>query len=322
MFKIPILILTYNRPKKFLKVLRSLKLVKPRKIYISCDGPKNIEDLIKIKNIRKNISKITWKCKVYENFFQKNLGVKHSPEKSIDWFFKKEKFGIILEDDCVPSKTFYKFCETLLNKYKNNNNIWAISGYNFKGKTDFGDGDYFISKYFLGWGWASWRRAWLKNDKELKFWKRWRKEKLLNMFFSKNIEIKYWTKMIDKFYDKKIVSWDMFFLASMWKNKSFCILPNINMIKNIGFDSEATYGINNKYSTPNVKNFLRNVKHPINLRIYPKAESQLFNEFFKGKNFLYPWRFFYIIKLLFVNPTFFLNKIKIFLKIKYFKTVK
>jgi len=312
MFKTPVLILTYNRPKKFLRVIKSLALVKPNKIYISCDGPKNFEDIIKIKNIRKNILKITWKCRIYENFFEKNLGVKHSPEQGIDWFFKKEKSGIILEDDCIPSKTFYKFCDILLAKYKNNDNIWAISGYNFKGKTNFGDGDYFISKYFLGWGWATWKRSWLKNDRNLTFWKKWKKENILSKFFSRNVEIRYWTKIIDIFYAKKIISWDVFFVTSMWKNNSFCILPNINMIKNIGFDSEATYGINNKYFTPNSKNFFRKLRHPSNLNIYPQSEYQLFNGFYKGKNFLYPWRALYIIKLLFINPVFFFRKIKNF----------
>jgi hypothetical protein len=310
MYKIPILILTYNRPEKFLKVIKSLRLLKPGKIYINCDGPKNFEDITKIKKIRQNILKINWKCKIYENFFKKNLGVKCSPEQGIDWFFKKEQFGIILEDDCVPSQTFFKFCHTLLIKYKNARNIWAISGYNFKGKTNFGDGDYFISKYFMCWGWATWKRAWLKNDKKLKFWKVWKKNSFLRRFFFDNIEIRYWTKMIDKLYAKKLVSWDLLFMASMWKNNSFCILPNINMIKNIGFDSEATYGINNKYFTPNSKNFFRKLRYPSNLKIYPKAENQLFKGFYKGKNFLYPWRAFYIIKLLFINPVFFFRKIK------------
>ena len=71
MYKFPILILTYNRPKKFLRVIESLRSLKPKKIYISCDGPKNSEDIIKISCIRKNILKITWKCKIYQNFFKK-----------------------------------------------------------------------------------------------------------------------------------------------------------------------------------------------------------------------------------------------------------
>lgn len=312
MFKIPILILTYNRPKKLIQIIKTLKLIKPCKIYINCDGPKNQKDKKKIDEIKNIIDNVKLNSKILTNYNKKNLGAKYSPEKGINWFFKKERLGIILEDDCIPSKTFYKFCNKLLIKYNNSNNIWAISGYNFRGKTNFGDGDYFISKYFLGWGWATWRRSWLKNDRNLKFWHKWKKEKTLNKFFSNNIEIRYWTKIIDKFFEKKIVSWDMFFLASMWKNNSHCILPNINMIKNIGFDSEATFGINKKYFTPKSKNLFRNFKHPSTLKVNTKADIELFNEFFKGKNFLYPWRLFYIIKLLFINPIFVLNKIEKF----------
>lgn len=309
MFNIPILILTYNRPKKFLKVLKSLALIKPCKIYISCDGPKNFEDIVKIKNIRKNISKIRWKCRIYENFHEKNLGIKTGVQKGIDWFFYNEKMGIILEDDVVPSKLFFKYSKELLIKFRSNKNICAISGFNYFGKTQFGDGDYFLSKYFLCWGWASWRRSWLDSNKNFDYWPKWKSSNFLKKIHQDPIEIKYWTKLIDKYYNKSIVSWDNIFGVSMWKNKSFCVLPNINMIKNIGFDYDATYGFNKKYKTPNIIHHNNNIKHPSTLRVNLHADKVIFNEFYKAKNLLYPWRFFYIIQLIFLNPDYVINKL-------------
>jgi hypothetical protein len=309
MYNIPILILTYNRPKKFSKVVKSLGLIKPRKIYISCDGPKNHEDVIKIKNIRKNISKINWKCKIYENFFEKNLGIEKGVQKGIDWFFYNEKMGIILEDDVIPSKLFFKYSKELLIKFRNNKDISAISGFNYFGKTQFGDGDYFLSKYFLCWGWASWRRAWMNSNKNFDYWPKWKRLNFLKKIHQDPIEIRYWTKLIEKYYNKSIVSWDNIFGVSMWKTESFCLLPNINMIKNIGFDHDATYGFNKKYKTPNIVHHVKNIKHPSTLRVNLLADKVILNKFYKAKNLLYPWRFFYITKLIFFNPDYVVNKL-------------
>lgn len=315
MFKTPILILTYNRPKKFLKVLKSLTGTKPQKIYISCDGPKNISDEENIRKINQNIKAIKWKCKISTNFFRKNMGPKLGVQKAIDWFFKNEEMGIILEDDNVPSKSFFKFCEQLLIKYKNNKSIYAISGFNHKGKTNFGDGDYFISKYFLTWGWATWRRVWNTSNKSLDYWPNWKKKKILNNIHNSKLEVRYWNKIINKHHKGFISGYDIPFLASMWKDKCFCILPNLNMIKNIGFDYDATYGFNKKYLTPNSKIMQDDLRHPSKVKSYFLADESILHDFLRPKNLLYPWRIFYILRLVIYNPEYVMNKLFRILKV-------
>ena len=49
----------------------------------------------------------------------KNLGCRNSVRKGIDWFFKYNYFGIILEDDCLPNKSFFEFCSKINKIYKN-----------------------------------------------------------------------------------------------------------------------------------------------------------------------------------------------------------
>ena len=309
MYKIPILILTYNRPNKFLMVLKSLDKIQPYKIYISCDGPKNTNDINNIKKINENIKNINWKTKVYKNFLNKNMGPRLGVQNGLNWFFKNEKMGIILEDDNLPSKSFFKFCEELLIKYQNNKKIYAISGFNFKGRTNFGDGDYFISKYFLTWGWATWRRVWNSSNKKLDYWPTWKRNRTLDKIHNNKLEVRYWAKFIKKYYDGSIIGYDIPFLASMWKDKSFCILPNLNMIKNIGFDYDATYGFNKKYSTPKSINFNRNLKHPLILKTNNAADKIILNEFLRYKNLLYPWRLLYIFKLIIFNPKYVMDKL-------------
>ena len=133
--KLPVLILIYNRDLITIELIRSLNLYKPKKIYISSDGPKNSLEKTKILVLRKNILKnITWNCDIVKLYSNKNLGLKKKVEKSINFFFKKEKSGVILEDDCIPNLHFFKFCEIILHRYENNHKISMVSGTNLIGK--------------------------------------------------------------------------------------------------------------------------------------------------------------------------------------------
>ena len=131
MFNTPVLIINFNRPDKTEKILNILRLVKPRKLYLSIDGPrkKNIKDKIQIKKIKRKFQSINWNCEIKKKYSKKNNGMKKNVINSVNWFFKNEKMGIILEDDCIPSKSFFIFCKILLKKYENQKNIFQINGH-------------------------------------------------------------------------------------------------------------------------------------------------------------------------------------------------
>ena len=133
MYDIPILIVAFNRPGKFQKLINNLKKIKPNKIYIFADGPRidNNDDLKLCKKTRTIVSEINWQCKIKSFFLNKNSGVDLGVYSAINWFFKHEEFGIILEDDCIPTKDFFKFVRLIKKKYSKNNNIGIISGNNF-----------------------------------------------------------------------------------------------------------------------------------------------------------------------------------------------
>ena len=309
MYNISILILTYNRPHHLSKLLRNLKKISPKKIYISCDGPKNSFDKKKILLIKKKISQISHKTKVLTNFFKNNQGIRLAPQKGITWFFKKEKMGIILEDDCIPTILFFQYMKYLLLKCKNNRKIFAISGYNHLGKTNFGEGSYFLSNYFLCWGWATWRRSWIVSSKNLKSYLKENNFKSLKNKFENNIEFRYWKKTITNVYEEKTKTWDIQFMASMWRKKSFCLLPNMNMVKNIGFDDCSTTSPSLKFQVAKTFNPKGKIKNPKLLRLDKKNELIIFNNLFRPKFFLYPYRIFYLLKIIFTQPKFFLKKI-------------
>ena len=129
MFKTPILFLVYNRLNYTKLSLKSILKIHPYKLYISCDGPKDKKlDFEKVNNVRNYVrNKSKHIAKVNFKFNKKNLGCKKSNLQAINWFFKNEKEGIILEDDCVARPEFYLYCKKLLKKFKDNKKIFCIS---------------------------------------------------------------------------------------------------------------------------------------------------------------------------------------------------
>ena len=126
----PILFLTYKRFETSEKVFESIKNAKPKKLYFVSNAPKNNDnvELEKVLKVRSLVNEVNWDCDVVTLFRDEYLDVKESITFSIDWFFEHEEKGIILEDDCVPSRTFYPFCQELLDYYQNDENVFSIGG--------------------------------------------------------------------------------------------------------------------------------------------------------------------------------------------------
>ena len=110
---------------------------------------------------------IDWDCEVETLVSEENLGCKYAVSGAINWFFQHEEMGIILEDDCLPSQSFFWFCEELLKRYKDDMRVWHVSGNNFQNGVVRGDSDYYFSKYNHIWGWATWANRWRHYDVEM-----------------------------------------------------------------------------------------------------------------------------------------------------------
>lgn len=303
-FKVPILILAYNRDDKLRELIKIIKKINPAKLYFNCDGPKDRNDTLKVNKVKRTIIDTNISQKKYIKFNKINLGCKNSVQLGIDWFFKKEKMGIILEDDCIPHLNFFYYCKFILKKYQNYSKIFAISGFNYLDGNKFGDGDYYLSKYFLCWGWATWRRSWLNANKNITFLPRWKKNNFLFKYLQNNSEARYWSIILEKTYKKKIDTWDYAFMASMWKNEANCILPNYNFIKNVGFDNSSTHSRFAVLPLPKVdyrSGHISNFKVPSVLKKYKQSDEILLKKFFRIQNFFYPRRLIYLVRILLSN---------------------
>lgn len=236
----PVLFLFFNRLDTTKKVFAEIRKAKPTKLYIAADGPRKKEEKKKTDAVRKHVlDNIDWKCEVKKFFRKKNLGCKYAVSGAIDWFFKNEEQGIILEDDCLPSQSFFRFCQEMLGKYKDDEKIIQISGTNIEGISNIKE-SYFFSKISNIWGWATWREAWKNYGVEMKDWPKWR---LKSLKFMKDYPIINKIKSLRLYeltYRGKIDTWDYQWDFCCRKNKGLSIIPKKNLITNIG-TNEGTH---------------------------------------------------------------------------------
>ena len=162
----PVALVFFNRPDTFSRVFEKVRKVRPQKIFLIQDGPRenNSDDLEKINQCRKIAENIDWNCEVHKNYSEVNLGCGERPASGISWVFDNVDRAIILEDDCVPCDTFFRYCEEMLERYKDDQRISYISGLNHFEEWDCGEYSYFFAKTGAIWGWATWKRAWGKYD--------------------------------------------------------------------------------------------------------------------------------------------------------------
>ena len=288
MQKAPVLLIIFNRPTKVKSVIEAISLYQPDKLYIAADGPREAypEDIEKCKEARKiALEGVTWDCKVTTRFMDKNLGCGHNPAQAITWFFEHEQEGIILEDDVIPSLSFFTFCAELLKKYKYDNQIYVIGGLNFQNKKR-GRASYYFSTYGHVSAMATWKRAWDKFDYYLESVDPATYYNRLKKYFPNTTQRDYWFKIFMTYKTKPVSDiWDFQWSVTQWNNNAINIVPNVNLVKNIGYDIEGTH---TKHGIAGVSNMplheINKIKHPLFKRINRKADDYTFNKIFHNSN--------------------------------------
>lgn len=264
--KTAVLFLVFNRPDTTKQVFGAIRKAKPPRLYVAADGPRDDKsgEREKCGEVRRIATQVDWDCEVKTLFRDKNLGCKYGVSGGIDWFFENEEEGIILEDDCLPSQSFFWFCEELLERYRGDKRILMISGDNFQfGKRRTND-SYYFSQYTHIWGWASWRRAWRYFDKDMENWPLIRDNGYLFDILQNKRAAKYWAQIFETVYRGKIDTWDYPWTFSCWIQNGLTVLPNVNLVSNIGFDGDATHTTSkdNANSKIPVFNLSFPLKHP------------------------------------------------------------
>ena len=165
----PVLFLVFDRRVRP-SGLDAIRAARPPRLYVAADGAREGRDgdASVCEQVRAIATAVDWPCQLTTLFRDRNLGCRAAVSAAISWFFEHEENSIVLEDDCLPNPSFFRYCETLLERYQSEDSIGIISGNNFQPSDRTYDASYYFSKYSHIWGWASWRRFWQHYERDLK----------------------------------------------------------------------------------------------------------------------------------------------------------
>jgi hypothetical protein len=239
----PILILVFNRPDTTQAVFNQIRKARPEQLFVGTDAPRkdHPDDIEKCGRVLEIFEQIDWDCRLSIFTHDENVGGQIGITSAMDWFFSHVEEGIIFEDDCLPDQSFFPFCQELLERYRHDERIMMISGDNFQFGRRRTDYSYYFSRYPHTWGYATWRRVWKDYDLSIKLWPLIRDNGWMNDIFQDKKAVKYWTSIFEGVYNKTIYSHDYQIGFLCWITGRVCILPNTNLISNIGFRQDATH---------------------------------------------------------------------------------
>lgn len=248
-FDTPVLFIIFNRPDTTRKVFDSIANIKPRRLYVAADGARagNVNDELRCAQVREIIEEINWEGTIKKLYRQENLGCFKAVSEAINWFFQQEEMGIIIEDDCLPNRDFYFFCQEMLYRFKDNHKIISVNGSNLGYKLNNGNG-YTFSRFMNMWGWATWKRSAASIDYKLREWKNKRQlhflhKRLRNHFFDFDINwYKYWQEKFDLLEGSVNPStWDWQWIYNQLDYRQLSVVPAVNLVSNLGFNADATH---------------------------------------------------------------------------------
>jgi hypothetical protein len=249
LFNTPVLLIIFNRADTTKLVFDAIRKARPPRLYVAADGPRPhvASDQQKCAEARKIVEKVDWPCEVKTLFHDKNLNCGKAPSTAMSWFFENEEQGIILEDDCLPSQSFFRYCQELLEKYKDDSRVMHIGGNNFLGgwRND-PDYSYYFSRSGHIWGWATWRRAWQTFDFDILLYTKLKEKGFFDHFFLNRLEKIYRLRKFDKTVANrgKVDWWDYQWDFARFSNSGLAVVPGKNLVKNLGFGEGATHTVN------------------------------------------------------------------------------
>lgn len=246
-----ILLITFNRPDHTRRVLTEILKQEPQELYVCQDGARegNENDRIKCQEVRDVINELTSAYKInhihftlHTLFQQSNLGCGPGPAAGITWFFENVEQGIVMEDDCLPHPDLFGYCEELLERYKDNEQVQFINStlYHDRWKCD---ASYGFSHYMVTGAWAAWRETWQGFDLDLLNLDAWKFRHQVLQLTKNRAEANWWyfkVQEIQKDKSKKSY-WDYQMQILLFRNNALTIHPRVNLVSNIGFDAEGTH---------------------------------------------------------------------------------
>lgn len=237
----PVLLIIFRRPDTTAAVLEVLREVEPRRLYVAADGPVPGDAAMEqaCADTRELVAAaVTWPCQLQWCCAPTNLGCRLGVSAALSWFFAREPEGIILEDDVVPHPSFFEYCTALLDRYRDDTRVGAITGLNQLPGPSRDGASYFFSRYNQCWGWASWRRAWRFYDAGLDHWPSFRDQGWLVDVGGASFSA-YFRRQLERVRCGDCNTWDYIWSFSLWRQGMVTCVPAVNLVANIGMGHAA-----------------------------------------------------------------------------------
>jgi hypothetical protein len=241
--KTPVLLIIFNRPELTRRVIRALSAFQPETVLVAADGPRFAAEQARCQETRECVSGMDWDCQVHNNFSDVNLGCGIRVHTAVSWALEQYQDVIVLEDDCIPHPSFFRYCSSLLSHYRCDERVMHISGNNFRGELPAGEYSYYFSKYTHAWGWATWRRAWRHFDWHMSQWPLAKKIGLIECWCDDPVERAYWSSIFDEMHAGAPDIWDYQWNFACWSQGGLVVIPRVNLVSNIGVGVGATHTI-------------------------------------------------------------------------------
>ncbi len=239
----PVAFLIFNRPETTARVFAEIARARPPQLLIVADGPRpdRRRDAEQCAAARALVEQIDWDCQVLRNYADSNLGCKRRVSSGLDWVFQNVEEAIVLEDDCLPHPSFFRYCQELLERYRHDSQVMQICGFNAvhdKQRTPY---SYYFSRFGPIWGWASWRRAWKYYDVEMKLWPTVKEDRAHRWFCDSDQEVTWRLDLYDRIYRGELDTWDFQWGFAKMVRSGLSVVPHGNLIINLGFGGDSTH---------------------------------------------------------------------------------
>jgi hypothetical protein len=234
--KTPVAFFVFNRPDLTRRVIERIAAARPERLLVVADAPRpgHGSDEALCEEVRRIVSTVDWPCEVETNFSDRNLGCGRRISSGLDWVFERHDRAIVLEDDCLPSTSFFPYCDELLERYRDDDRVGMISGCNLGFPFASRRADYCFSRYPYGWGWASWRRAWKDYDFALNAYD----PGVFDELFDDPMVAAHVRGRVERSRSGELDTWDYQWLYTLLAQSRLSIVPTVNLIANIGFGRE------------------------------------------------------------------------------------
>jgi hypothetical protein len=239
----PIVVFTYNRPESTQKTIEALKLndlANESDLFIYSDGPKNINVLAKVTNVREYLKTINGFKSITIIEREENLGLANSVIEGVSEIIQKYGKVIVVEDDLVTSRNFLLFMNQALSFYETNQKVFSVAGYTFPLKS-LNDSiqDYYVGYRASSWGWGTWADRWANIDWGVSTYNNFKQNLFVQYKFTRGgIDL---PRMLKKQMSGQINSWAIRWCYNQFVQDTYTVFPTISKVQNIGFGEDATH---------------------------------------------------------------------------------